>query len=145
MAYQTRLIIGNFLVLGFFGLTFSLVWDRALKMDHCDQLERRITQVGNRLDDLFFNYGVYREVSPDNKRRDAFKKYIEIKEPLAKSMIERYAKQCRTGYQKGQLLMMLSNYALYLRTKTLLFEESQAAEMLWLQGVSPHKDNLLLD
>ena len=137
MTYQTRLIIGNFLVLGFFGLAFTFVWDKSLKIDQCEHWEKEITRLGNRLDDLFFSYGMYREINPNDNRRETFKKYIEIKEPLAKNMIENYAKRCRTGYQKGQLLMILRNYALYLRTKTLLFEESQAREMLWLQGRFP--------
>ena len=145
MTYQTRLIIGNFLVLCFFGLSFSFMWDKNLRMDQCDHLEKKITALGNRQDDLLFNYGLYREISPDEGRSTGFRKYIEIKEPLGKAMIERYAKRCKTGYQKEQFLMMLSNYELYLRTKGLLFEESQAAEMLWLRGVSPHSGNLSLD
>ena len=145
MTDKHKLIIGSFLILFVAIGAGGFAWDRTLKMDQCDEMERRITHLGNRLDDLFFNYGVYREISPDNKRRDAFKKYIELKEPLAKKMIEDYAKTCRTGYQKQILLIMLQNHALYLRTKALLFEESQAGEMLWLQGVSPHKDRLSLD
>lgn len=145
MTYQVRLIAGNFLLVGVFILSFALGWDRYLKLTRCDQMERRITHLGNRVDDLFFSYGMYLEINHNDNRREKFKKYIELKEPLAKTMLEKYAKQCKTGYQKQILLIMLQNHALYLRTKGLLFEESQATEMLWLQGVSPHKDNLLLD
>ena len=132
-------------MVGVFILSFALGWDRYLKLTRCDQMERRITHLGNRTDDLLFNYGLYREITENPNRLAAFRKYIELKEPLAKTMIEKYAKLCRTGHQKQLLLIMLQNHALYLRTKGLLFEESQATEMLWLQGVSPHKDNLLLD
>ena len=145
MTDKTKLIIGSFLILFVAIGAGGFAWDRFLKMNECDQLSGQITLLGNRIDDLFFNYGVYREINPNDNRRETFKKYIELKEPLAKNMIERYAEMCRTGYQKHVLMMMLGNYSLYLRTKTLLFEESQAAEMLWLQGVSPHKDRLLLD
>ena len=145
MTDKTKMIVGIFLIIFVAIGAGGLAWDRNLKMDQCDETERRITHLGNRIDDLFFGYGMYREINPNNQRRETFKKYIELKEPLAKKMIEDYAKACRSGYQKKILLIMLSQYSLYLRTKTLLFEESQAAEMLWLQGVSPHKDNLLLD
>lgn len=145
MSDKHKLIIGGFLILFVAIGAGGFVWDRFLKMNQCDDMERRITHLGNRTDDLIFNYGLYREITKNPNRLAAFRKYIELKEPLAKKMIEDYAKQCRTGYQKQILLLMLQNHALYLRTKGLLFEESQAAEMLWLQGVSPHKDSLLLD
>ena len=145
MTYQTRLIVGNFLVIGVFVLSFTFVWDKYLKLNRCDQKERRITHLGNRTDDLLFSYGLYREITENPNRLAAFRKYIELKEPMAKKMIEQYAKQCRAGYQKQILLIMLQNHALYLRTKGLLFEENQAGEMLWLQGVSPHSDSLSLD
>ena len=145
MTDKTKLIIGGFLILFVAICAAGFGWDRALMIDQCDRLEGRITHLGNRTDDLLFSYGLYREITKKPNRLAAFRKYIELKEPLAKKMIENYAKMCRTDYQKQILLIMLQNHALYLRTKALLFEESQASEMLWLQGVSPHKDSLSLD
>ena len=145
MKTQTKLIIGGFLILFMAIGAAGFEWDRALMIEQCDRLEARITHLGNRTDDLLFSYGLYQEITENENRLASFRKYIELKEPLAKTMIEKYAKMCNTGYQKQILIMMLQNHALYLRTKALLFEESQASEMLWLQGVSPHKDRLLLD
>ena len=145
MKAKEKLIIGSFLILFVAIGAFGVVWNKVLEWDQCDQLEIKITHLGNRTDDLLFSYGLYREITKNPNRLAAFRKYIELKEPLAKTMIERYAKQCRAGYQKQILLIMLQNHALYLRTKGLLFEESQAAKMHWLRGVSPHKDSLLLD
>ena len=107
-------------------------------------VEGEITDISGRQDDLLFNYGLYAEISKDEIRTAAFRKYIEIREPLAKKKIENYAKQCRTSYNKGQLLSMLSHYDLYLRTKRLLFKEDQTAGMHWLRGVTPFDDGLSL-
>ena len=144
MSDKHKLIIGCFLILFTLIGAGGFAFDRLLKLAECDELERQITHLGNRKDDLVLNYVLLSEISKNETKLAAFRKYIETKEPLEKTLIERFAKKCKTGYQKAQLLMMLSNYDLYLRTKSLLFKESQAAEMLWLRGVTPVKDDLTL-
>ena len=139
MTYQTRLIVGNFIILFVLIGAFAVGWSWFLKDQECIELMADINRQGNHQESLVFNYFLIKD-RIDTESREKFKGFIELKEPLFKKSVEDYSQKCRGRADRAPLFYALKNFEYYLVSKQTAFGEQQPENYSWLAGFMEFAD-----